>query len=133
VVLEQHHVVAQLGHAADLAQASQDSLAGLVCWMRLAGKDDLHWTLGIGQQTLGTLEILEQQIRAFVDREASRKANREHRGAELGQRLWIPEALALSGETPLDEAEQALFEHDLGVPELELVEILDLAPAVGIA
>ena len=52
-------------------------LARLVRRMGLAGKDELHRALRIGQQAQQSLRVVQQQVRPFVGREAPRKAQRQ--------------------------------------------------------
>jgi hypothetical protein len=49
--------------------------------VRLAGDDELHGTLGIGQQAQQPLGVVQQEVRPLVGRETAGKAQ--------GQRLRI--------------------------------------------
>ncbi len=62
-------------------------LPRLVCRMGLAGDDELHRALRIGQQAQQPRRIVQQQVRSLVGREAARKAQRQGVGIKEMLRL----------------------------------------------
>ena len=58
--------------------------------MRLAGDDELHRALRIGQQAQQPLRIVQQQVRPLVGREAARKTQRQRVGIEQMLRRCPP-------------------------------------------
>ncbi len=57
-------------------------LARLVGRMRLAGDDQLHGALRIAQQAQQALRVVQQQVRPFVGREATREPQGHRVGIE---------------------------------------------------
>ena len=68
---------AGLGLADEIDPFLDQGLPRLVLRMRLAGDDELHRALRIGQQTKQPLRVVQQQVRSLVGREAARKAQRQ--------------------------------------------------------
>ena len=62
-------------------------LPRLVRRMGLAGDDELHRALRIGQQAKQSLRVVQQQVRSLVGREAARKAQRQRVGIKEMLRL----------------------------------------------
>ena len=50
--------------------------------MRLAGDDELHGPLGVGEEGAQALLVVQHEREALVGRHASREADREHVGVE---------------------------------------------------
>ena len=73
---------ARLGPPDEMHPFLNQGLPRLVRRMRLAGDDELHRTLRIGQQTKQPLRVVQQQVRSLVGREAARKAQRQGVGIE---------------------------------------------------
>ena len=73
---------AHLGPPDELGPFLNQGLSRLVRRMGLAGKDELHRALGIGQQAKQSLRVVQQQVRPLVGREAARKAERQCVGIE---------------------------------------------------
>ena len=73
---------ARLGLPDEVRPVPNESLSSLVRRMRLAGDDELHRTLGIGQQAKQPRRVVEQQVGPLVGGEAARKAQRQGVGIE---------------------------------------------------
>ena len=52
--------------------------------MGLAGKDDLHRPVGVRDDGLESIHVVQQQRGALVEREAAREPNREHVAVQGG-------------------------------------------------
>ena len=66
-----------LGPANEVYPFLDQGLPRLVRRMGLAGNDELHRTLRIGQQAKQSLRVVQQQVRSLVGGEAPRKAQRQ--------------------------------------------------------
>ena len=73
---------AGLGLADELYPFLDQGLPRLVRRMGLAGDDELHRALRIGQQAQQSLRVVQQQVRSLVGGEAARKAQRQRVGIE---------------------------------------------------
>ena len=74
VVTQKDDVILDVRPANEVAPALDQLFSGFVLWMRLAGQDQLHGALPIGQDADEPVGIAQQQIRPLVGREAAGKA-----------------------------------------------------------
>src|SRR6185436_2359853 len=84
VILEESDAALEGRILRGLEDALEHSLAGIVRGMRLPGKDDLHGTAWIGEQTAQAVRIAEEQIRPLVGGEATRETEGQDVGREQG-------------------------------------------------
>src|ERR1019366_2807677 len=77
VVTEEDGMGTRLGPPDEMRPVPNQGLPALVRRMRLAGDDELHGTLRIGQKTKQAWRVMQQQVRSLVGGEAARKAQRE--------------------------------------------------------
>ena len=108
--------VGRTGEPVDLADHVLSRLVGRVS---LAGEDELDRPVGIEQQRPESLHLAEQQRGAFVGRETPGEAD--------GQHVRVEHGLTGSMSHHVDEFATALVAH---VPDLVMVEVLDLGPFV---
>ena len=87
VVAEEQHVAAGLRALAEAHPLLHQSLPGVVLGVRLAGDDELHRALGVGQDAQQPLGVVQQETRALIGGEAAREAQ--------GQRLGVEHLLRL--------------------------------------
>src|SRR5205807_3443729 len=80
VVLDKDELVGEEAVAHEFGNLLQDSLAGFVVRMGLAGKDELDRTFGIVDHRGETLDVGENQVGALVGGEAAGKSD--------GERVW---------------------------------------------
>ena len=75
IVLHKHELVVELGISHQFGNLLQDSLAGLVQRMSLAGEYELHRSIRIVHHRSQPLDIGQNQVRSFVSREPAGKSN----------------------------------------------------------
>ena len=86
-------------------------LAGLVGRVRFAGKDQLHRTVWIVNQSGETIQIPSEQVGAFIRGKAPGKTNGQRAGIEhiarrLDHRFVFAASTTLSTHTATDEFQQ---------------------------
>ncbi len=106
-----------VGLAGQPVDAADQFLAGLVGGVGLAGEHELHRPVGVEQERLEAVELLEQQRGALVGGEAAGESDREHVGIEQ----IVTEQVAHH----LDELAPALVAD---VPDLRSVDVVDTGP-----
>ena len=121
VVLDENHARAQVRKQASLIDRAQKLLARLVVRVRLAGKDELHRTLGIEQEAAQAIHVGEQQIPPLVGGKPARKTDGERVGIQgrlggLDEFLAVVVASALGFSLTPDEANQSGLEGAVGLP-----------------
>ena len=87
VVAQEDDVGADFRPADELYPFMDQGLSRPVLRMGLAGDDELHRALRIGQQTQQSLRIVQQQVRPLVGRKAPRKAQCQRVGIKQMFRL----------------------------------------------
>ena len=87
VVAEEHDMGAGRGLTDEMHPFLDQGLTRLVCRMGLAGKDELHRVLRVGQQTKQPLRVVQQQVGPFVGRETPREAQCQRIGIKQVLRL----------------------------------------------
>ena len=85
----------RLGPADELHPLLDQGLPGLVSRMGLAGDDELHRTLRIGQQPQQPLRIVQQQVRSLVGGKTTGEAQGQGVGIEQ-----MPRRSTASGGAP---------------------------------
>ena len=106
-----------MGIESRLHDPLDDLLAGHILRVRLAGDDELHGSIGIGQDPRGSADVAEEEIAAFVRREAAREAQGEDLGRPSVQRLTRAPGVLSAGRGELVEATADLLDQrDLELP-----------------
>ncbi len=116
----------------------QNSLAGFVVGMSLAGEDELHRTFGIVDHGGQALKIGQDEVGAFVGGEAAGKSN--------GEGVWTEHfteaheifprfvaALGLFHGAAADKLEKLGFQAEVRLPEFAVIDVLNAFPDFGIA
>src|ERR1700691_3881012 len=80
IVLDENELIGELPIAHQFSDLLQNSFARLVVRMRFAGKDELHWPLGVVHHRGQVLDIGENQVCSLVSGEAAGKSD--------GERVW---------------------------------------------
>ena len=87
VVGQEDDATAHLGVLRKFDEQLDEALAAVVGGVRLAGDDELHGALGIGEQRTQAGRVLQHEREALVGGDAAGEADREHVGR---QQLAIP-------------------------------------------
>ncbi len=77
VVAQENHMPACFGITDELDPLADQRLPGLIRGMRLAGHDELHGALGVGEDPQQPLRIVQQQVRPLISCETARERDRQ--------------------------------------------------------
>ncbi len=133
VIFDEDEAVAELAVAHQLRDLLQDSLAGFVERVGLAGEDELHRTLRVVHHRSELFDIGENQIRALVGGESPRESDRQRVGTEhvrelLAHFLRFAAALGRLDSASAHKFKQLRFQPEVGLPELAVVYVLNPFP-----
>ena len=136
VVLDEDELVGELGVAHHLGDLLQHTLAGLVVRVGLAGKEELHRTLGVVDHGGEPLDVGEQQVGALVGGKAAGEADgqrvgREHFAEPLQILRRLAAAFGLLARAAAHEVEQLRLQAEVRLPQLAVVDVLDLLPCLA--
>ena len=133
VVFDEHDPAREAGVLLQVRHPLGERLAAGVARMGLAGVDDLHRPLGVVDQPVEAVEILEQQVGPLVGGEAAGEAEGERVGNErLALRPGETQPLPAVGQAAAGEGEQPRLEHLVDLPELGVAHAVDARPEVGV-
>ena len=105
--------------------------------MRLAGKDELHRTLGIVHHRSQLFDVGQNQVSPLVGGEAAGKSDgqrvrTEHAAQPLQHFGRLVAALRLLDHPVAHKIQQPRFQVEMGFPEFAVVHVLDAFPDCGI-
>ena len=127
---------AEFGVAHHLGDLLQHQLSRLVMGMGLAGKEELHRTLGIVDHGRQSLDIGEDQVGSFVGGKAPSEADgqgirREYFAQPMQGLVRFATTFGLFVGTAAHKVDELRFEAEVGFPEFAIVEILDGLPGAS--
>ncbi len=77
IVLEKNHVAGNIGARGEPLPFAEQRLACAIGGVRLAGNQQLHRVIAMGEEARQPFRVLQQQVGAFVGGEAPGKAQRQ--------------------------------------------------------
>jgi hypothetical protein len=103
----------------------------------LAGKEDLQWSVRIGEKGFEALNIEQEQIAAFIGGEAPGKADGQRLGVEASERLfyfcrWRAMAVHLLSQVDATEIYELLALLLVGIPEFSVGDLPYGSPTVWV-